>query len=129
MKYLAALSRTPFFQYIIINNQDGTFFGMSNGPDLYKLLSGTSPPFSANDVATWLNNSDTESIKRLPGFLSVNNAVNKNTEKSQALQKMENLNVDTLPVIGKNGRFEGVVNRSRLTASLLIDVSQQLKNK
>ena len=129
MRYLAELTnKDPLFRYIIINNQDGTFWGMSNGPALYKLLSGITPPFSADDVATWLNTSDKQSLQRLPGFLSAKDAVNeKTTEKSQALEKMEKLNVDSLPVVDNENKFIGVVDRSRLTASLIIDVTQQLR--
>jgi len=64
----------------------------------------------------------------MPSFKSSVDAVNeRTTDKSQALQKMELLNVDTLPVVNDNGQFVGVVDRSRLTASFLIDVSKQLK--
>jgi hypothetical protein len=132
IEYLTILTnKDPFFHYIIINNPDGTFEGMSNGPALYKLLSGNRPPFSANDVATWLNISNKQSLRRLPGFISAQDAVEeKTTEKSKALERMEEKNVDTLPVIDKARRFVGVVDRSRLTASLIIDVAQQLnKNK
>jgi len=128
VEYLAGLTnKDPFFHYIIINNSDGTFEGMSNGPALYKLLSGNRPPFSANDVATWLNTSNKQSLRRLPGFISAQDAVEKETtEKSKALERMEKLNVDTLPVIDKARKFVGVVDRSRLTASLIIDITQQL---
>jgi hypothetical protein len=40
---------------------------------------------------------------------------------------MESMNVDTLPVVNKDKRFVGIVNRSRLTASLIIDVANELK--
>jgi len=43
---------------------------------------------------------------------------------------MEAQNVDTLPVVDdvdNINRFVGIVNRSRLTASLLIDMSEKLK--
>jgi hypothetical protein len=127
-QYLSALTKYPFFHYIIIDYPDGTFFGMSNGPALYGLLSGLRPLFSANDVALWINTSNKEALRKLPGFISVGDSLNdKTTDKSKALQKMETLNVDTLPVINEAHKFVGIVNRSRLTASLLIDVSQRLK--
>jgi CBS-domain-containing membrane protein len=59
--------------------------------------------------------------------MSSESAVTEKTDKTQALQLMESLNVDTLPVIDKNRRFVGIVNRSRLTASLIVDVAKELK--
>ena len=63
----------------------------------------------------------------MPGFIASKDAVTKETDKGQALRKMEKLNVETLPVVDKMKHFAGIVNRSRLTASLLIDVSENLK--
>jgi hypothetical protein len=40
---------------------------------------------------------------------------------------MESLNVDTLPVVKNDKRFAGMANRSRLTASLILDVAKELK--
>lgn len=66
---------------------------------------------------------------RLPGFIGLQHALNKQTDKRQALQQMEALNMDTLPVVQVNERFAGIVDRSRLTASLLIDVANNLEKK
>ena len=40
---------------------------------------------------------------------------------------MEKLNIDTLPVVDKEGKFTGIVDRARLTASLIIEVADKLK--
>jgi len=53
--------------------------------------------------------------------------VRKGTDKFEALLKMEELNVDWLPAVNDQQRFAGIVERSRLMASLLIDVTQSLK--
>lgn len=128
-KYLYVLTKYPFFHYMIINFADGTFFGMSNGPALHNLLLSSSSPFNADDVATWLNNSNTKALTRLPGFISAQDALNEKTDKRKALEKMETLNADTLPVINEAHKFVGIVDRSRLTASLLIDVSNRLRSE
>lgn len=126
--YLSSLYLHPSFKYIIIINKDGTFFGLADGQTFYNLFE--SGEYSVNEFAKWLNESNEDALKQMPSLKSAKYAVNeKTTDKSQALQKMESLNVDTLPVINNKGQFVGIVNRSRLTASLLIDVSQQLKNK
>jgi hypothetical protein len=40
---------------------------------------------------------------------------------------MEKLDADWLPVVNADGAFSGVVDRSRVTASLILDVAAQLE--
>ncbi len=128
-QYFVMLAKEPFLKYMIIENSDGTFFAMANARELTALFQTQRPPYTAKDFAEWLNRGNKEAIARLPGFIASQNAVNKETDKGQALQKMEALNIDTLPVVDDKKRFAGIVNRSRLTASLLIDVAKNLEKK
>jgi CBS domain len=128
-EYLVRLAKEPFLKYLIIENPDKTFFGMANAWEFTSLFQMQRPPYTAKDFAEWLNGRNTEALGRLPGFIGSQSALNKETDKGQALQKMETLNVDTLPVVDEKKRFVGIVNRSRLTASLLIDVSKNLEKK
>lgn len=66
-------------------------------------------------------------LARLPGFVAANDAIPTGTEKFQALQRMEALGVERLPAVDETQRFVGMVERSRLTASLLIDVTKSLQ--
>jgi hypothetical protein len=127
MEYLTLLTRQPFLRYIVIDNEDRSFFAMADARGLVELLTSERPPYTANDFARWLNLPDKAALKRLPGFLSSDDAVTDEADKRQALQRMESLNVDTLPVIAKNKSFVGTVNRSRLTASLILDVANGIK--
>ncbi|MBV6465315.1 MAG: hypothetical protein PGMFKBFP_00591 [Anaerolineales bacterium] len=126
-EYLVSLVKYPFLRYVIMEDKDGAFFAMANARELTALLMSTNPPYTSKELAEWLNASDKSSLKKLPGFMSSESAVDETTDKSQALQLMESLNVDNLPAISKDKRFAGIVNRSRLTASLIIDVAKQLK--
>lgn len=126
-EYLGSLVKYPFLRYIIMEDKDGTFFALADARELTALLMGANPPYTSKELAQWLNLSDKSSLKKLPGFISSESAVSETTDKSQALQLMESLNADNLPVINKDKRFAGIVNRSRLTASLIIDVAKQLK--
>lgn len=128
-EYLLQLTKEPFLNYLIMEKPDKTFFGMANARELNALFETQHPPYNANDFAEWLNRGNIEALSRLPGFISLQNALSKKSDKRQALQKMEKLNMDTLPVVEENQRFVGIVNRSRLTASLLIDVSNNLEKK
>lgn len=48
------------------------------------------------------------------------------SDKRDVLSKMESLKVDWLPVVDKDGHVAGIIDQSRLTASLILDVSNQL---
>jgi hypothetical protein len=127
--YLVQLTKEPFLNYLILENPDRSFFGMANARELTALFETQRPSFTARDFAEWLNRGNKEALARLPGFIGLQDALNKQTDKRQALQKMEALNLDTLPVVQEKDRFVGIVDRSRLTASLLIDVANNLEKK
>ena len=126
-EYFMLLARQPFLKYLVIENPDGTFFALSNARELIGVFQAERPPYMAKDFAEWLNTANRKELARLPGFIASKHAVTKETDKDQALRRMEALNMDTLPVVDDNRHFAGIVNRSRLTASLLIDVAENLK--
>lgn len=126
MEYLTRLTRQPFLKYLIVNFPDGRFFAMIDAPELAMLLQSGKSSYTARDLADWLNTGRRDSLRGLPGFISHDHAVMERTDKSQALRRMETLDVESLPVIGSDGSFSGVVSRSRLTASLLVDVAENL---
>ncbi len=126
-QYLKRLTLFPFFKYIIINDRDGKFFGMINARDLESLFSLSEHNFTSNDFADWVNNSDTKLLSKIPFLIPSKYAIKKETNKQSALETMEKLNIEVLPVVNKEGMFTGIVDRSRLTASLIIDVAKKVK--
>jgi len=126
-EYLKRLSEYPFFKYIIISYKDGKFFGMVDARGLNSVFLARGADYNSNEFASWINRSDTASLSRLPGFISSKEAIKKDTDKQTALERMENLNIDTLPVVDEQEKFVGVVDRSRLTASLIIDITNKVK--
>lgn len=71
-------------------------------------------------------------LSKMSGFVSVDMAVNADADKKRVLEQMEQQDLDWLPVVQQdNGvnHFQGIVERSRLTASLILDVTNQLENK
>lgn len=126
-EYLIRLTRHPSLKYLVIQNSDGTFFALADARELAEMFEAGDASYTPADLAQWLNEPDTEELRRLPGYLSSEKAVNEETDKGEALRRMEDLNVDTLPVINEDDHFAGIVNRSRLTASLLIDVKEELE--
>jgi hypothetical protein len=126
-QHLVLLSKQPFLRYLILERPNRTFLGMADARARAELLASEHPPYTADEVARWLGTSDTAALKRLPGFIAADSAAAETTDKAQALQAMESLNIDTLPVINQEKQFVGIVNRSRVTASLILDVAKALK--
>lgn len=81
---------------------------------------------SYDDFATWLNDNDTRPLLRLPTLLPVSAAITPTTPRRRALRVMEENGVGVLPVVDGEGAFLGVVERSRLVASLILDVSERV---
>jgi hypothetical protein len=54
-------------------------------------------------------------------------AIAENADKPETLQRPEDADADWLPVVDGNRRFIGGIDRSRLTASLILDVANRLK--
>lgn len=127
--YFDELLKFPFLKYVIIEDAGEKLVGILGARELANLplKSNTRYGLSLNDFADWLNSANVQALARLPGFVSAKDAINKDTNKQLALERMESLNIKTLPVIDKEGRFVGIVDRSRLTASLLIDVIRLIK--
>lgn len=128
-EYFHQLARQPFLKYIVIENADGTFFAMADAREINAMLLSPNPPFRATSIAHWLNESDKTALRKLPGFIGADDAMLAVADKRAALQKMEQLNIDTLPVMTPDHRYAGIVTRSRLVASLIIDVSNELLAK
>lgn len=128
-EYFRRLAESPAWRYVILDNPDGSLYAMTDGKELAAQLRSESPQFTVEQFAEWLNRADRDALSRLPSFISVDHSVSEETDKGEALQRMESLGTDILPVTDRNRRFVGLVERSRLTASLIIDVTQQLKGK
>jgi len=126
-EYLRRLSEYPFFKYVVIVGRDGRFVGMADVRALNSIFRVREGTFTSDDFARWINQSETSSLPRLPGYVSAEDAVKNNTHKQTALEQMEALNVEILPVIDEQDKYLGVVDRSRLTASLIIDVANKVK--
>jgi CBS domain-containing protein len=126
-EYLQTLTRYPFLKYIILIDRPGQFVGMADARELYSLLSSRGSSFSAEDFARWINTDQREPLRSLPGYVPAQDAIRKEADKQTVLERMEKLNLETLPVIDDKGKFAGVVNQSRLTASLIIDVAKKVR--
>jgi len=125
-QYLDELSQVPSFRYIVINRADGTLFGLLDARQLSALLKAGPGQLDPDRFADWLNRSSTAELSALPGFIPGKDALRKTAETRTALEVMNSLDVQTLPVVDDAGRFIGVVDRSKLSASMLIDIAAKV---
>jgi len=126
--YFDALYASSFLQYLIITDKKARLYGIYDVLDLsvYFRTNQNSP---YKNFAGWLNNADErdlKSLRALPGFIGADQAIGRELSKRQALEHMDSLRVDSLPVIDGEGLFVGTVERSQLTASLILDVVSRL---
>lgn len=123
--YLKRLTARPFLQYLVINNQDGSFFGMADARQTERFIANGQ--LSPDMLAQWLNQGDRRSLAdRLPGWVGARDALQSTVGRREALEKMDNLNAETLPV-AEAGMFVGVVERSRVTAGMLVEIARKLQ--
>jgi len=127
-KYFDALYGSSLLQFVVINHPDGKLYGMYDAPDLIAYLR-TVGEKGYRDFEGMLNQGDErakEWLARLPGFVPADKAVTANTSKRDALQAMEELKLNSLPVCDSAGRFIGTVERAKLTTSLILSVTKNL---
>ena len=128
-QYFESLSAYAFLRYAIIYQQDGTLFGVFDARDLlgYFREKGDS---AYDDFARYLNEGNSPSLQELqdlPGFLPGEYAVKTSDDKRFVLKQMDKRNMATLPVVDSQRGFVGMVERTRLVASLIVDVVEKLE--
>ena len=119
-EYIKALKDTPV-RYAIFQNTNFDFVGMMH---LHDISSGAG--FNAYALSAALNAGNAEPIRAQPHFIPAADAITKSATKQDALKRMEDRNLDFLPVL-EDGKLIGIVERSRLTSSLLIEVASRLE--
>jgi hypothetical protein len=125
-QYLDELTSLPSFRYIVLNRPDGTLFGLLDARQFTSLLKTGSGQVDPDRFAEWLNQSSTTELSSLPSFIPAKDALRKTSETRTALELMNSLDIQTLPVIDDAGRFIGVVDRSKLSANMLIDIAARV---
>jgi hypothetical protein len=128
--YLETLTRYQFFRYVILLTPDNKVFGIIDARTLLAVLQDPGSGETLQDFSVLINRAteaDRSKLAQLPGFVPAGEAVRKQSDKREVLEKMEKAGRDWLPVVSTEGRLDGVVERSRLTASMILDVANQLK--
>jgi hypothetical protein len=129
--YFEALSGSSNLRTVVINQEDGQLFGIYHASDLIGYLRITKKE-GYKEFQRLLNAGDDrakEKLAKLPGFVHVEQAVGPLTSKRDALALMETISSDSLPVVSDQKQFLGMVNRSKLTAGLILAVTDKLEGK
>jgi hypothetical protein len=124
--YLDELTQYPFLEHIVFTNPDNTFYGWADARQIAAIIRKTGSRYDAAALAQWINRADHQALEQLPGFVSARQALRTSTDKGTALQQMDALDAEALPVLDEAGGLAGVVTRSRLTAGLLADIAVKL---
>jgi CBS-domain-containing membrane protein len=115
---------------VVFHNPNNTFFGMIDARKLLALLENQRNDLAFANLANLINRGsldDRAQLAKLPGFVPAADAVTSNTNKRDVLLKMDEKNTDWLPVLTSDGNLQGIVDRSRLLASLIIDIANELE--
>jgi CBS domain-containing protein len=122
-QYLQRLTVNPQFRYVLFVDDD-RLIGII---DARKLLAWGGEDWSRwNDLEAWIRDNP-EALAQLPGFVGPDQAVPATATKREALQRLEDTDRDWLPVVDDRQQFAGVVDRARLTSSLILEVANQLE--
>lgn len=124
------------FKYILIfedcedderGNADPKFWGLLTVDDYKRWFLSSNTKLSPSIFYDWVKSKNEKELERIiPSFVSFNNGIKEDASKLEALKIMEEQKVDGLPVLDKDNRLLGFVDRSRLTASFLIDIGETI---
>lgn len=129
--YFDALSGSSQLRVVVITEQDRRLFGIFNASDLISALRVAGDD-GYRQFENRLNKADEVARKKLaatPGFLAAEHAIEMGTSKRDALARMESIGTDTLPVVNAQRAFAGTVTRSKLTASLILAVTDRIEGR
>ena len=127
--YFDQLFSQSNLRFVVINNPDGTLFGVYVSADIIGYLRSLGDEGYV-DFARNINAGDDAAknwLTGLPGFVSISSAVTAATSKRTALQEMQSLDLVSLPVIDSDNRYVGVVDSTRITASLILEVTENIQ--
>lgn len=131
--YFERLGNEGFFRFVLFKDVDGRMqFACAAQPLIAMINSdgyapaGEGPNRFVDDlergfIVNWLSSANF--------CVAADGAVETSSRKGDVLAEMERRDREWLPVTNGEGRFAGVVYRSRLTSSVLVDVLQSLRQE
>lgn len=127
-QYVVRLSDSPQFRFIVLVDGE-RFYGMIEAGKLMAFVGRYAETQDRTDWKTierWIED-EPEQFRALSGFVGHEMALPHDTNKRVALQRLQDMDTDWLPVLDNKGRLAGTVDQARLTASLILEVAGQLE--
>lgn len=111
-KYLRELTPLSFFKYVLFENQAGEFRGVISADKLYEdMLAGNV------DLVASIESGD---ISGIDGIRAISTP--SGSTKQESLQLMDRHGLSELPVVDEFGKFVGVVERDKITSSIVAEL-------
>ncbi len=111
-KYLDELTKYDFFRYVVFTSRDGEFRGLVPARALLDQMRAGNI-----DLVRLIEEGI---VDKLSGLVTA--SVWTTSNKREALKIMEGKNVAELPVVNDDKRFVGIVERDKLTSSILLEL-------
>jgi CBS domain-containing protein len=115
-----ALSQLRNFKFVVIIDEKDRLIAYMPSWTLKALL--TSPIGAGDEFVRSINEGHDEEVINHP--LVITETVTANSSNTEALAKMESLNLEALVVVDEKRRFRGVVERDRILAQMLIALAE-----
>ncbi len=112
MDYLKELTKHDFFRYVVFIDRNGKFNSLIAARPFYVQLRRHNL-----DIVNMLENATLKPLKGL-----IDTAISNTSNKREVLEKMAHENVSELPVIDDDGLFIGIIERDKLTSSIVLDL-------
>lgn len=130
--YFTELTRNPRFNYMVLIDESGAFFGIMDARKLVALVEPLPEGGPAQRELDWVTvrdwiQSEPEKFYELTGFIKAEEALEADASKREALTRLQTERREWLPVVDEQDRLAGIVERSRLTAGLILDVANRLQ--
>ena len=74
------------------------------------------------ELTDWITQNNFERISQLNGYVARDDAAEMSWSKSECLRELSTKDLEALPLV-KNGQLIGIVDRTRLLTSILLDIT------
>ena len=110
-RYLRELVPLSFFRYVLFEDSEGRFRGVVDGSRLLEQLQ------DRLDLVRLIESNDVSSIDGI-GAISIASG----SSKQESLRLMDRHGIAELPVVDEFGKFVGVVERDKITSSIVAEL-------
>ena len=115
-EYLQRLTQYDFFRYVVFTGSNGRFQGLVSARSLLDRLQKQNL-----DLVGMIEGGSISGLDEvITAFVSTN------SNKREALKKMDDQNLTELPVVNEAGQFIGITGRDKLISSVVLDLITQL---